>query len=183
MGRNNSRKTRDIWVTSIGHWAKSSQQVVYTTAWWKSADSPARLQQPLLTQPKHSCPGASAQWSCSSIDYSPFPVPWSPCQHCLRGSTSCYRTAIQQLREKGHFWNLCCHWSAPPLNYSLGKLDWTSCSINIQLIVISSHVYVMLCCSTEFNHSHLQKKLHWVFSAKIILKLEGCFVWDFKNRV
>lgn len=41
--------------------------------------------------------------------------------------------------------------SAPSLNYSLGKLDWTSWSINIHLIVISSHVCVTLCCSAQLN--------------------------------
>lgn len=113
--------------------SKSSQQVVYTTVWWGSADSPARLQQPLLTHPKHSCSGALAQWPCFSTNYSLFPISWSPCQHHLWDSTLCLHNPISE--EKGHF---CCPCSAPPLNYSLGKLDQTSCSINIHLIVISS---------------------------------------------
>lgn len=33
----------------------------------------------------------------------------------------------------------------------LSKLDWTSCSINIHLIVILSHVCVTLCCSAQLN--------------------------------
>lgn len=149
MGRNYSRKTREIWATSIDHWSKSSHQVFYTTVWWKSADSPARLQQPLWTHPKHSCSRALAQWPCSSTDHSLFPISWSPCQRHLRDSTLCLHNPIPE--EKGHFWSLCCPCSAPQLNYSLGKLDWTSCPINIHLIVISSHVCVTLCWSAQLN--------------------------------
>lgn len=114
-------------LTFIGHWFKGSQQVVYTNTRWNSADSPTRqglccwLQQPLLTHPNHLCLSSVTWFTAQTIPSSPHP---GVCANTTSGSADWV--------EHGNVTFLQAYTATEevlPLNYSLGELDWTSCSI------------------------------------------------------
>lgn len=175
-------------VTSIGHWFKGCQQVVHTTTSWNSADSTTR-QRPLT--PASAVPVKTAQplvpprlGPVAGLQHRLFPPPRTLCGHHPRDgalrhgqqSNTCRTTTFLQ------------GYVATALSTVLQpRLSWMWLLFNLECSYkchfTSRACNPVLLRPTGFNCSYFQKKLHWESSAKIIPKLDVCFMCDFNKRV